>query len=62
MPRPYHAWGYPITPLVYVALSVWTLGTLLMQRPGASLAGLATVVVGYGVWLLGNRRAASQAN
>jgi hypothetical protein len=47
---------------VYVALSVWTLGTLLMQRPGASLAGLATVVVGYGVWLLGNRRAASQAN
>ncbi len=61
IPRPYHAWGYPLTPLVYVALSVWTLGTLLMQRPGASLAGLATVVVGYGIWLLGSRRAESRA-
>lgn len=55
MPRPYHAWGYPITPLVYVALSVWTLGTLLLQRPGASLAGLGTVVTGWMIWWLGNR-------
>lgn len=54
--RPYRAWGYPITPLVYAALSVWTLGTLLWQRPGASLAGLGTVVVGYGIWVAGSRR------
>ena len=57
MPRPYRAWGYPVTPLVYAALSLWTLGTLLMQRPGASLAGLATVVVGIAIWVLGNRTA-----
>jgi basic amino acid/polyamine antiporter, APA family len=57
MPRPYRAWGYPITPLIYVALSVWTLGTLLMQRPAASLAGLATVLVGLFVWTIGNRTA-----
>lgn len=55
LPRPYHAWGYPLTPLVYVALSVWTLGTLLMQRPAASLSGLATVVVGLAIWFVGNR-------
>lgn len=55
-PRPYHAWGYPITPLVYVALSLWTLGTLLVQRPAASLAGLGTVVVGVGIWMAGSRR------
>jgi APA family basic amino acid/polyamine antiporter len=54
--RPYHAWGYPLTPLVYVALSLWTLGTLLVQRPGASLAGLGTVVVGVGIWMAGSRR------
>jgi APA family basic amino acid/polyamine antiporter len=58
--RPYHAWGYPVTPLVYAALSVWTLGTLLMQRPAASLAGLATVVVGYVIWVVGNRTATSR--
>lgn len=57
MPRPYHAWGYPFTPLVYVALSLWTLGTLFVQRPGASLAGLGTVVAGYVIWLVGNRTA-----
>jgi APA family basic amino acid/polyamine antiporter len=53
--RPYRAWGYPLTPLIYVALSLWTLGTLLLQRPIASLAGLGTVVAGYAIWLLGNR-------
>lgn len=59
MERPYHAWGYPITPLIYVALSLWTLGTLLLQRPVASLAGLGTVVAGYAIWVLGNRSATS---
>lgn len=55
LPRPYRAWGYPLTPLVYVALSLWALTTSLMQRPVASLAGMATVVVGLGVWWAGNR-------
>lgn len=50
--RPYRAWGYPVTPLVYVALSLWTLGTLLMERPLASLAGLSTVLVGAVIWRL----------
>lgn len=48
--RPYRAWGYPVTPLLYVALSLWTLGTLLSERPLASLAGLGTVLVGAVVW------------
>lgn len=61
MSRPYHAWGYPVTPLVYVALSLWTLGTLLIQRPGASLAGLGTVVVGYVIWIVGSRTATGAA-
>ncbi|WP_439643272.1 APC family permease [Gemmatimonas sp.] len=56
-PRPYHAWGYPVTPLVYVALSVWALTTSLVQRPVASLSGLATVVVGLGIWFVAARKA-----
>jgi APA family basic amino acid/polyamine antiporter len=56
-PRPYHAWGYPVTPLVYVALSVWALTTSLVQRPAASLSGLATVLVGLGIWLVAGRKA-----
>ena len=48
--RPYRAWGYPATPLVYVALSLWTLGFVLAERPRESLLGLATVLAGVPVW------------
>ena len=56
-PRPYRAWGYPVTPLVYTALSVWSLSTLLRERPVESIAGLGTLVVGWGVWWIGRGRA-----
>jgi basic amino acid/polyamine antiporter, APA family len=41
--RPYRAWGYPVTPLLFVALSAWMVGHSFSQRPSSSLAGLATV-------------------
>ena len=50
LPRPYRAWGFPVTPLVYVGLSVWTLGFVLAERPRESLFGLATVLAGIPVW------------
>jgi len=60
LPRPYRAWGYPVTPLVYVLLSCWTLAFVLAERPGESLLGLATVLAGVPVWaaLRGRARAA----
>ena len=48
--RPYRAWGFPYTMLVYVALSLWTLGTLLRERPLESISGLGTLVIGMLVW------------
>jgi APA family basic amino acid/polyamine antiporter len=59
--RPYRAWGYPVTPLVYIALSLWTLGTLLTERPLASLAGLGTVLVGALIWRLAGGQTAHAA-
>ncbi len=50
LPRPYRAWGYPVTPLVYVALACWMLGFVLAERPRESLLGLATVLAGVPVW------------
>jgi APA family basic amino acid/polyamine antiporter len=41
--RPYRAWGYPLTPLAFVALSSWMVGHSLVERPSASLAGVVTV-------------------
>jgi APA family basic amino acid/polyamine antiporter len=57
--RPYRAWGYPVTPLLYVALSVWTLGTLLRERPLESISGLGTLVIGVGAWWLAHRPVAA---
>lgn len=54
--RPYRAWGYPVTPLVYAALSLWTLGFVLRERPLESLVGLATVLAGVPVWWLARGR------
>jgi APA family basic amino acid/polyamine antiporter len=41
--RPYRAWGYPVTPLLFVALSVWMVAQALVERPASSIAGVATI-------------------
>jgi basic amino acid/polyamine antiporter, APA family len=44
LPRPYRTWGYPVTPLAFVALSTWITVQALAERPAASWAGLATIL------------------
>lgn len=49
-PRPYRTWGYPVTPLLYVAASLLLLGSMFVSHPFESLAGLgilALSVPGY---------------
>ena len=41
--RPYRAWGYPVTPLLFVALSAWMVAHALVEKPVASWAGIATL-------------------
>lgn len=55
LPRPYRAWGYPVTPLVFLALSGWTLVFILRDKPTESLYGLATLVAGAVVYFIGKQ-------
>ena len=55
LPRPYKAWGYPITPLIFLGLSGWTLFFILRDKPWESLYGLATLAVGALVYFLTTR-------
>lgn len=48
--RPYRAWLYPVTPLVFVALTGWTLLYILRDRPLEAGLGLGLVVVGLGIY------------
>ncbi|MBF9142372.1 APC family permease [Hymenobacter properus] len=54
-PRPYRAWGYPVTPLLFLALSGWTLFFILRDKPWESFYGLATLLVGALVYFLATR-------
>ncbi len=46
LPRPYRCWGYPVTPLIFLGISLWMMVYLMRERPYESLAGLGTIVVG----------------
>lgn len=53
LPRPYRAWGYPVTPALFIGISVWMLAYMLLdddsRRP--SLLGLSTMALGLVVYI-----------
>jgi APA family basic amino acid/polyamine antiporter len=46
LPRPYRTFLYPLTPLVYLALTGWTLTFVLMNKPTEGLFGLGIIAAG----------------
>lgn len=50
--RVYKAWGYPLTPLIFLSLTLWTLVFLMINQPKESLFGLGTVALGLGIYFL----------
>ncbi|WP_371397978.1 APC family permease [Fretibacter rubidus] len=46
LPRPYRTWGYPVTPLIYIALTVFTLVFVVMEKP--LQAGFAAGLIALG--------------
>lgn len=49
--RPYKTWGYPITPLIFLVIGLWILIFIFQDKPTESLAGLATIFLGFPVYL-----------
>ena len=45
-PRPYRTWGYPITPALFIIVSVWMMTYTLLERPAETLWGIGTVAAG----------------
>ena len=46
LPRPYKTWGYPVTPIIFLSLTVWTLWFIFRDKTTESLYGLGTVLLG----------------
>ena len=54
--RPYHAWGYPWTPLFFAGFSLWTLIIVIRDRPMEAVGGAVTLgVAALLTWLVGER-------
>ncbi len=52
LPRPYRAWGYPLTPLLFLSVTLYMMYYLLETRPLQSFAGLAVMLAGLVVYAL----------
>jgi basic amino acid/polyamine antiporter, APA family len=55
LPRPYRAWGYPVTPLVFLAVMLWMMYYLVVNRPLQSLAGFAMMLSGLAIYSASRR-------
>ncbi|HTU41183.1 MAG TPA: amino acid permease [Candidatus Aquilonibacter sp.] len=55
LPRPYRMWGYPVTPYLFLAITVWFLINMLLTRPVPSLAGLLLIGSGIPVYFVWTR-------
>ncbi len=51
MQRPYRTWGYPVTPMIFLAVSAWYLYGLLRDRLTGSLIGIGIMLLGVPFYL-----------
>ena len=52
----YTTFAYPIAPLIYLGVTLWTLVYVLLSRPQEGLLGLGIIVTGAMIYLLSAQR------
>jgi len=64
LPRPYKAWGYPVTPLIFLVVCVWYLGNTITHRFSETMVGVLLTLSGVPFYLYWTRsaRAGRQLN
>jgi APA family basic amino acid/polyamine antiporter len=59
LPRPYRAFGYPVTPVIFLAVTGFMLYYLVVNRPVQSLAGFAMMLVGLAIYAASHLKTSS---
>jgi APA family basic amino acid/polyamine antiporter len=54
--RPYRAWGYPATPILFILASVFISANTLINQTKESLAGLGIILLGVPAYLFWRKR------
>ncbi len=56
LPRPFRCWGYPVTPVTFLALNAFTLVHTAWEQPWQAAAGVVTLAGGIGLYFLAKFR------
>jgi basic amino acid/polyamine antiporter, APA family len=57
LPRPYRAWGYPVTPVVFLLVTGFMMYYLLTDRPLQSFLGIVIMISGLLIYAVFRKRA-----
>src|SRR5215470_8591670 len=57
LPRPYRAWGYPVTPVVFLLVTGFMMYYLLTERPLQSFLGMLIMMSGLLIYAIFRKRA-----
>jgi basic amino acid/polyamine antiporter, APA family len=57
LPRPYRAWGYPVTPLVFLVVTAFMMYYLLTERPLQAALGMLIMTSGLAIYAIFRKRA-----
>lgn len=61
LPRSYRMWGYPATAILFLAITAWFLGNMIVTRPVPSLIATGLIAAGIPVYFFWTRsRSASE--
>jgi basic amino acid/polyamine antiporter, APA family len=61
LPRPYKAWGYPVVPVIFIAMSLAVFASIVAGQPVRALIGLGLLGAGVPVYVLWKGRPAPAA-
>ena len=56
LPRPYKLWGYPVVPILFIAIHLWIVWGSVTQNPFESLIGLFIVCLGIPAYIIWRKR------
>jgi APA family basic amino acid/polyamine antiporter len=62
LPRPYRAWGYPITPVVFLLVTLFMMYYLATERPLQSVLSVLIMISGLLIYAAFRNRGAATAS
>lgn len=55
LPRPYRAWGYPWTPIVFILCATLLVGNTIWKKPGDAAVGAGLILIGLPAYVYWRR-------